>query len=235
MTIVITPGGSSSGGGAATDTIYDAKGDVVAASAADTGARVAVGTNGQLLRADSSAAAGVGYGNPVGPSYKAGDFFGPAFITSGSQTLVAGTAYFIPLVVFRAQAVDRLAIWLRTVGATSTCRLGLYNDSAGRPSTLIQEATGGPLDTSITTGARTLTISQTLMPGAYWGCVQSEGGTPALDAASNSMPLGIKVDVTLPLGSNGFTYAHTGALAADVSAQTFTATGVPALVYLRAA
>ena len=40
-------------------TIFDAKGDIIAASAADTAARLAVGTNGQILTADSTAATGI--------------------------------------------------------------------------------------------------------------------------------------------------------------------------------
>lgn len=39
--------------------IVDAKGDLIAATAADTPARLAVGTNGQILQADSTAATGL--------------------------------------------------------------------------------------------------------------------------------------------------------------------------------
>lgn len=42
-------------------TVVDAKGDLLAASAADTVVRVAVGTNGQALVADSTASAGVSW------------------------------------------------------------------------------------------------------------------------------------------------------------------------------
>ena len=42
-------------------TIFDAKGDLIAASAADTAARLAVGTNGQVLSADSTAATGLAW------------------------------------------------------------------------------------------------------------------------------------------------------------------------------
>ena len=45
-------------------TIVDAKGDIIAATAADTVARLAVGTNDQVLIADSSTATGLKWGSP---------------------------------------------------------------------------------------------------------------------------------------------------------------------------
>jgi hypothetical protein len=50
----------------------DAKGDLIGATAADTPARLAVGTNGQVLTADSTAATGLAWATPSGSS-------GPAF------------------------------------------------------------------------------------------------------------------------------------------------------------
>jgi hypothetical protein len=46
-------------------TIFDAKGDIIAATAADTAARLAVGTNGQYLSADSTAATGLKWVTPT--------------------------------------------------------------------------------------------------------------------------------------------------------------------------
>ena len=46
-------------------TIVDAKGDIIAASAADTVARLAVGTNGQVLTAASGEATGLQWATPV--------------------------------------------------------------------------------------------------------------------------------------------------------------------------
>ena len=55
--------------------IVDAKGDLIGATAADTPARLAVGTNGQILTADSTAATGLAWATP----------------SSGSMTLLSTT------------------------------------------------------------------------------------------------------------------------------------------------
>ena len=57
-------------------TIVDAKGDIIAATAADTPARLAVGSNDTVLTADSSTATGLKWATPV----------------SGSMTLLSTTA-----------------------------------------------------------------------------------------------------------------------------------------------
>ena len=46
-------------------TIVDAKGDLIAATAADTVSRLAVGTNGQILTADSTTATGIKWAAPA--------------------------------------------------------------------------------------------------------------------------------------------------------------------------
>ena len=46
----------SGGGSVATDSIWDAKGDLAVGTGANTASRLAVGTNGQILVADSAEA-----------------------------------------------------------------------------------------------------------------------------------------------------------------------------------
>jgi hypothetical protein len=70
-------------------TIVDAKGDIIAATAADTVARLAVGTNGQYLQADSTAATGLKWATVS----SAPTFVGVSALRNGvSTSITANTA-----------------------------------------------------------------------------------------------------------------------------------------------
>jgi hypothetical protein len=68
--------------------IVDAKGDLIGATAADTPARLAVGTNGQVLTADSTAATGLAWTTPAAGSWTT---FTPTYtdITVGNGTVTS--------------------------------------------------------------------------------------------------------------------------------------------------
>jgi hypothetical protein len=67
--------------------IVDAKGDLIGATAADTPARLAVGTNGQVLTADSTAATGLKWATPSSAS--------AAFVNISTTTTNTGSSYTI--------------------------------------------------------------------------------------------------------------------------------------------
>ena len=82
-------------------TILDAKGDLISATAADTPARLAVGTNDQVLTADSTTATGLKWATPASST--------PTFVgssvykTGGAQSISTATA---TAVTFNAEVFD---------------------------------------------------------------------------------------------------------------------------------
>lgn len=75
------------GGTVATDAIWDAKGDLAVGTGSNTAARLAVGTNGQVLVADSAEATGVKWATVSGT----GDVVGPASSTDARLALFDST------------------------------------------------------------------------------------------------------------------------------------------------
>jgi hypothetical protein len=75
--------------GAVAKSIVDAKGDLIAATAADTVSRLAVGTNGQVLTADSTEATGMKWASAAGSS-SSYSLLGSAALTGSTTITVSG-------------------------------------------------------------------------------------------------------------------------------------------------
>jgi hypothetical protein len=170
------------GSSAISPTIVDAKGDIIAATAADTVARLAVGSNNTVLTADSAEATGLKWSAPAGAApflvqKVVNNWYGVQGGTGAGYSPVQNTTYFIP-VYLNAGTYDRLRI--RCSGNSGTSidfRVGIYNSSSttGLPTTVVLDA--GLLNTE-STGNYDKTISQTLTSGFYYLAVNKQGNDP---------------------------------------------------------
>src|SRR5262245_10667970 len=134
------------------ESLLDAKGDLLAASAADTPGRLAVGTNGQVLTADSTQTLGLGWATPSGggggmtnPMTTLGDLIvgGASSVSANLMANQTGTwvrsslldgfqqVYGMSFTMSASQAITLLG-WYAADTATSTARparLRLWDES----------------------------------------------------------------------------------------------------------
>jgi hypothetical protein len=104
------------------NSIVDAKGDLIAASAADTPARLAVGNNGETLVADSSTSTGLRYQAPVAAN---------PVINSAFQVWQRGTSISVPAST-TAFTTDRFMLEARPSQACTVSRQ-VTNDTTNLP------------------------------------------------------------------------------------------------------
>ena len=127
-------------------TIFDAKGDIIAATAADTASRLAVGTNNQVLTADSTAATGMKWATPASSSPT---FVGCSIYQAGAGQTPANATD--TLLTFDAEFFDSNAFH-ETTGA-NTGRVTIPTGYGGKY--LVNYAVRAVANS---TGYRTLTI-----------------------------------------------------------------------------
>jgi hypothetical protein len=106
--------------------IMDAKGDLIGATAADTPARLAVGTNGQVLTADSTAATGLAWATPATSTntglvcVKAKTSFSAASSVTADGVFTSSYANYVILFSYTGSAGALTNLQLRAGGTTAT-------------------------------------------------------------------------------------------------------------------
>jgi hypothetical protein len=119
------------GGGLVADTLWDAKGDLAVASAADTGARLPVGSNGQVLTADSGETLGVKWAAAGGSAWTTVTKASDESVTS-STTLQDDNELFFTAVSGGVYQIECVVIYGSPAGGTTPdMRITFGEDGTG--------------------------------------------------------------------------------------------------------
>ena len=204
------------------------KGDLIVATGPGAVTRRPVGSNGQVLTADSTQTDGVKWADAEVAAEVAADpvFSGVLSFATPKQSAVGSnpnptSGYLIAFLAYipAGRAFDRIGVTVTTTVASATLRIAYHRiGSGGLPGTRIVAHAGSTLDCA-TPGAKTATVSST---GEGWcWCVFQTGGATAgfkgaltpivlstLDPTTTSVSMfSSRSDADIPADLTGFTWA----------------------------
>ena len=225
-------------------TAFDTKGDLIAATAADTFSKLAVGANDTVLTAASGEATGLKWATassflPTIFETTATRYIGAIGTVSSIYLPTINITRYIPIFIPVTLSFDRISIRTnQDYAGTSTVRLGVYNcDTAtGKPSTVKFDA--GTVNASVVNTTYEITISQTLTPGYYFLAFNQQANTDdghywtGLTAANNKQLYLLNTRGSVS-GVNTAGYTESGITGAFATAGTVSATDSIPSVALR--
>lgn len=228
-------------------TLIDAKGDLIVGTAADTVGRLAVGTNGFVLTADSAETTGLKWQAAAGGSdvkliEKGSNVWArPAANLSTNQNTfpVEDQTYYLPIYLPNC-TLNRIAVRSGSDSAAGNfVRLGIYNNGANNlPTTVLLDA--GTIEFNATSTNFEITINQSISAGWHWLAVNNQTVTSANRLVGfSARPLDLPFNATLDETQFGISaYSQTGVTGAFATAGSLsrivTTTNVP-LVFVRIA
>lgn len=128
--------------------IVDAKGDLITATAADTPARLAVGTNGQVLTADSTTATGLKWAIASGGLVPIGSYNLSGSSTSINNVFTSSYAHYLIVVSEVSSGAGVHELRLRASGTDTTANYqhaGLYSQTPTGSGTYYNATSAGSM------------------------------------------------------------------------------------------
>jgi hypothetical protein len=105
----------------------------------------------------------------------------PSVVSSADRTATNNQTVYTPIYIPESTLFNRIGMLTRTTfSGTATVRLGIYNNTDGKPSTLVLDA--GTVSPTAASTAYEITISQTLSAGFYWLAFCQQGTAPAVSS-----------------------------------------------------
>jgi len=208
--------------------IVDAKGDLIAATAADTPARLAVGTDGQVLTASSGAATGLAWATPsVGSTYVAGK---NGVINGAMDIWQRGTSGFTTTFAYNAdrwkqggaaaQTVSRQTVSDTTNLPTIQYCARIQRNSGSTSTSTLEHLYGFESVDSYRYAGQTVTLSFYARAGANYSATSS--------TLNGRIIYGTGTDQSVTSGFTGQTIVGTAAAALTTTWQRFSVTGTVA-------
>lgn len=212
---------------------FDAKGDLIVATADNTPARLPVGANGTVPIADSSQAAGIRWGVASSPAPAmmprpgAVGYLNAAVssaASAGASAQATGAVPLLPIYAATSFIATGLTVKL-SVGESVPVRLLLYSsDETGHPVNLVASGSFTPAGAA----TYTATFADTALPaGLYWVAMRSEGGN-TLRADSHA---GASVRTLISAGSGAIDSSRMPLPSADVGTVAAPATVLSGWTY----
>ncbi len=213
-------------------TLLDAKGDLIVATAADTAARLAVGSDGQVLTADAASSGGVkwaagGLGIPTAKLSGATDrdWTIPGVIATAITTWTPSTnrAIFQPIVVTAARNYDLIGVEIVTAAAAGKQgRVAIYSiDDYWQPDTRVWQSATFAIDPASVPAMVTTTGPGVLDAGPYM-VIFTMDASPTLRVLNVYPPM----DSPVYFGAGGGAFRG---MTSITSRPTYVASGFPAL------